>query len=750
MPIDSIANLRHLSQARGSFVRLEQGTDRLQTTTVRARFWQWSQRSREKAGNRAAAERVRDSVCAYCGKAEGTRLFNQYIGRKSLEGRAFTGANLSRLLDAAAERNLACLGRGMVATGRRALRPELMAELGRAGVDPDYFVSLVSRGVRLVGNDSWGQQAVAEAERELASVSWAVDAMRRDLDTFQAGLPAGAEGVAGVLHCLEGLKAQLDTKRDIMAAQKAQSPFTAGNVRLAFRQIYAACERVIGEHVRQTDKELGSLDPASGTGMRLAERARDLNRLMAAMQDKMADPPGLRGLADGERVPDAVMETFNALPGELGKELHRLLPDLSAGKLAKAIKEAHIQVLNEQDWGVIRRDLQYLGRGGAGVTATSTITPARHIGAVGGQPGPIGREMARHGINGVSCEDRGRPDHALNLARTEIAAGGDTLFRGIRHGINSAYSIKDPAARRAANATRAREIFAAALQSSPKLADVQRRLAADADTVIDLPLLSTSLVTPDVPREIFGTSEKTYLAEQCASWKDACEPDGTCTVNVVLPDGQERAVKVRPQVLTFNFGVNTGAQGGLQGLIGGWGTSDRYNREAMTLLFGDDMFGGMVATYLARSDISARDRQNVQALRYEIHALWATGGYRMSGADPYRLPARLAMLGHIMGMMPLFNCKSGKDRTGQMDVACKTLALQMHENGGLLPPFDAPRSRMDQQIFQQVAINGGNLEMQRLNTGLAGFKTKGVDGLDALFTDEAREIHRGLSSYVKA
>ena len=132
MPIDSIAGLRHLSQAQGSFVRLDQSSDNLQTTTAKARFWQLSQRSQEKAGNRAAAERVRDSVCAYCGKAEGTRLFNQYIGKKSLEGKAFTGGNLSRLLDAAAERNLACLGRGMVATGRRALRPELMAELGRA------------------------------------------------------------------------------------------------------------------------------------------------------------------------------------------------------------------------------------------------------------------------------------------------------------------------------------------------------------------------------------------------------------------------------------------------------------------------------------------------------------------------------------------------------------------------------------------------------------------------------------------
>lgn len=748
--IDSIAHMRAMSLAQGSFVRFDKASGQLKTSTAEARFWQRTQRKTEQSENMAAAARVRDSICAYCGKAEGIRLFNQYIGRKSLEGKAFTSGNLARLLDAAAERNLACLGRGMVAADRRALRPEIMAELGRAGIDPDYFISLVSQGVRLVGNDSWGQQALAEGERELASLSWAVEALRRDLDAFQAGLPAGAAGVDEVLHCLENLKAQLVTRRDIMAAQKDQDPFTAGNVRLAFRQTYAAYERVIGEHLYRIGEELGDLDPASDKGMLLAERARDLSRLMADMQDKKTNPPEMRGLADEERVSDAVMEAFNELPGELGKELQRLLPELSAGKLAREIKDAHIRVLNEQGWDIIRRDLQYLGRGGTGVTATSTITPARHIGAVGGQPGPIGRDMARHGINGVSCEDRGQPDHALNLARTEIAAGGRTLFRGLRHGINSAYSIKDPAARKQANATRAREIFTAALQSSPNLADVQRRLAADPGAVIPLPLLSTSLVTPDVPREIFGTSEKTYLAEQCASWTDACGPDGTCTVNVVLPDGLERAVRVRPQVLTFNFGVNTGAQGGLKGLIGGWGTSDHYNREAMRQLFGDDMFGGLVKTYLDRPDISAQDKRNVRALRYEIHALWAAEGYRISGADPYRLPARLAMLGHIMGMMPLFNCKSGKDRTGQMDVACKTLALQMHENGGLLPPFNEPRSRMDQQIFQQVAINGGNLEMQRLNTGLAGFKTKGVSGLDALFTDEAREIHRGLSSYVKA
>ena len=176
-----------------------------------------------------------------------------------------------------------------------------------------------------------------------------------------------------------------------------------------------------------------------------------------------------------------------------------------------------------------------------------------------------------------------------------------------------------------------------------------------------------------------------------------------------------------------------------------------YNEQAMAQLFGSkpDWQGGMVAQYLTRPGVSDRDRNLVAALRSQIIDLWENRGFRETGEDPYRLPARLAMLGHLMGMMPLFNCKSGKDRTGQMDVACKTLALQIHERNGSLPPLDEPGASMDKHIFQQVAINGGNLEMQRLNTGLAGFKTSGVKGLDRLFSESAREMHRGLSHYVE-
>lgn len=87
MPIiDSMAQLRSLSQAQGSFILLAQNNIRLTTSTTKTHFWQLSQRAIEKKENQTAAERVRDSVCAHCGKAMGSILFNRYIGEKSLKG----------------------------------------------------------------------------------------------------------------------------------------------------------------------------------------------------------------------------------------------------------------------------------------------------------------------------------------------------------------------------------------------------------------------------------------------------------------------------------------------------------------------------------------------------------------------------------------------------------------------------------------------------------------------------------------
>ena len=78
----------------------------------------------------------------------------------------------------------------------------------------------------------------------------------------------------------------------------------------------------------------------------------------------------------------------------------------------------------------------------------------------------------------------------------------------------------------------------------------------------------------------------------------------------------------------------------------------------------------------------------------------------------------------------------------------KTLAAQMSILGRV-PTLDESRSEGYKLVREQMAINGGNHEIQRMNTGLAGFKTKGVSGLDAVYRDEgARRTALGLSEYV--
>ncbi len=741
MPIiNSMAELRYISQAQESFVRLSRSGSQLTTSTTKAHFWQRSQKAMEKSESIAAAERVRDSVCAHCGKAMGTILFNRYIGEKSLKGARFTSTNLAHLLDAATRANVAYLGQKLsdFAVGDR-LRPEIRKELRLFGMDEEDFVSVVQQAFRTVEDDFFSDEELTQAATRLSEIHQKLLKMQKLLAEVQSVLPSGGKELSHLQACVNGLIGEVMNKADMLIAQSEKTPFSNKNVRTAFQQMYAAYEMVIQQQIGRLTQ--AQVDAQPEQAARLSSQVADLKVLLASVQANKADPPSLRGVSDVHRASKEVMEELKELPKNLGKELVKILPDRSSGQLSEAIKRAHVDVLNKQPWNIIQEDVQYPGHAGK-VTARSTITPARHIGL-------IGQSMAQDNLQGVSCGDRGQAKHAVNLASTEISVGGTTLFRGIRHGVNSAYTLSNPKERIQANNTRAREIFAAALQSSPEL--LQRAQASKPGDIIDLPMLSTSLLTPDAFRPLYdsGGAERNHLRDQYNAWQDACQ-GGLCQITVSTASGN-KTVTVRPTVVAFNFGVNVGAQGVMQGLLGGWSVSSRYNKAAMAQLFGmsPNWQGGMVAQYLARPDVSAQNKQMVAELRSQIIELWESKDFRKRGEDPYRLPARLAMLGHLMGMMPLFNCKSGKDRTGQMDVACKTLALQMYERGGKVPPLDEPRTSVDEHIFHQVAINGGNLEMQRMNTGLAGFKTGGVEGLDKLFSEGALEMHRGLSRYVE-
>ena len=369
----------------------------------------------------------------------------------------------------------------------------------------------------------------------------------------------------------------------------------------------------------------------------------------------------------------------------------------------------------------------------------------------------------------------------------------------------------DPrAAQRAAETMRAQasremasEMAVAALAADPE----KLRDALDGETV-DVALSSISLLTPDSLRNLAGSArsdERTMLNHQTQALGQLAERNPV-ELRVRDDDGALRTVKVNVRVRQFNFGVNAGAVGragvgpvsipsqtpGWRNLMG-WGFAMERNNPQLEQMFGEANAAGLggdvadrlflmrheaeriagdlddIEAYIAMHDDgedtsdldeeAAMQRAELATLNKRIEsldsaarqakAIWASDDYRAGGGDPFKMVSRLALVGHLMGETPLFNCKSGKDRTGQLDAEVKFLAAAADESGGRVPPPDESMETW-RPVRNDFVFNTGNLEMQRLNTGLPGYKLKGVPGLANVIRDGMKPLYRGGSAYVSA
>ena len=116
--------------------------------------------------------------------------------------------------------------------------------------------------------------------------------------------------------------------------------------------------------------------------------------------------------------------------------------------------------------------------------------------------------------------------------------------------------------------------------------------------------------------------------------------------------------------------------------------------------------------------------------------------------DAFKVAARIAVLSNLIGKVPCWNCKSGKDRTGQMDVECKFLSTLI-ARGETIPEPGARLTDAQKRLFRSIALEGGNFEVQKMNTAIAGFKTGSVKSVtERLGGSEYRRFHRGGSDHV--
>lgn len=467
--------------------------------------------------------------------------------------------------------------------------------------------------------------------------------------------------------------------------------------------------------------------------------------------------------------------------------------------LRKTLEHQWVATLNQQPWVTVHQTMQFM-HGGDRLQMGATQTPAAQL------PHGFTEHYGYTDGGGVCSSTTAESTHAVNLwSDSMLDPSGKECFQGMRHGVISAFGMtgeyvqklpdqalmdalsgmaprkseqenrgivvrirsdvefaKEVATqmRAFANVNRATEIVAGALVTD---ADVMKYLKEHPHaTEVPMQMCSVSLLTPDDVREMLSgaepssDNEKLMLREQTAAWQHLQNDPPVVKVTV---NGVVREIKVKVAVDVFNFGVNKGPLVGYgpispeSNLVSGWDTVRDANRRALTSLLGDPDAvsgapGGRVGQFLNNFTGDSVDRAVIVQLAQQIRQIWQDGSFMHEGHDPYKMVSRLALLSYLIGDRVCWNCKSGKDRTGELSVEAKMLLMQIRLAGGKVPPPDRALTPEEQQMFKEIALRSGNLEVQRANTGGAGFKLEGVSSItERLGGTAPKRQHRGLSKF---
>jgi len=470
----------------------------------------------------------------------------------------------------------------------------------------------------------------------------------------------------------------------------------------------------------------------------------------ASMDDACPDPKSFIGKDFAQTIArncaELVVEGLrkSSTTGDVGFETATFAKDME-----KSIKNEVGDILNNAGWDPIEKTVTF-ALDGVSLKGKSVITPASHMGGAM-------TEMYRGGPKGYNCMSFGEARHAVNLAHSEFKVEIDgqqqTVFSGIRHGVHAAVDIESKSEFKAANLSRARETLIAAFTSSPALL---RKALANPSQPCEFVFNSVSLLTPDFARNLVGSrreNEKLMLKGQTEAYQGL--NGQTIEFDVPGENGQPVKVKIRPVITTFNYGVNWGGVGGLSSIFGGWGESKDMNAQGLRSL--NNLAAGTLddldSKILHCSDQAEKRRmQNtaraIRTLMEQVNGIDQRKTYSSDGHEAYKMASRIAVLTNLLGGVPAWNCKSGKDRTGMMDVECKFLATLV-ALGKDIPRPGAPLTAEQKLLYRNLLLQSGNHEMQKYNTGVAGYKLEGVGSITERIGDIASQrMFLGASTLV--
>jgi hypothetical protein len=414
--------------------------------------------------------------------------------------------------------------------------------------------------------------------------------------------------------------------------------------------------------------------------------------------------------------------------------------DVSVAALDKQIFDRYVDTLQSREWNTISllHALQFQEPQGNVRTIhfATVMTPAIGLDSV------LAQNYQDDGVNGICSYAIRERRHAVNLWRTEFRAeqtGSSQTrhaFSGIRHGVHDAYGIEDPLERATANDTRVKEFIHASVIDHLKRHDISPD-KVDASKPLSIDIVSVNLLTP-------ASREQEMIKQQQQAFSRASGQE--IQVQVGDEKGNSHTITVKPKIIMFNTPVDQLSLSATGNMVGIWRNADLINNNAIELLIGSAKNSRTISgatgakiqdlnselATIAGNDAANTNKQRmisekialIEHLTEQIRDIYDSKRHHRVGNEPYKLPARLLALANEIGATPSFNCKSGKDRTGQLNVEIRDLYAHLIANGGKPRNVDAKREGLEKDNYKTLFMTGGDRDIQALNTGVTGSKSQ--------------------------
>ena len=496
-------------------------------------------------------------------------------------------------------------------------------------------------------------------------------------------------------------------------------------------ELVAALDVLLAEEDRLGKKIGQGSDDGGGSKARFYNRINQLTDEFADLAEKVED------YADGDLLPTG--EHSDALGTErLGRRpvqdvsryarlIARRLKSIGIKKVDKKLNEARTRRMGNVPWETVETRLEPRISNKT-LKLKSRIIPAAEFRLEMGSSRNVDIFPVHLHGKGKPSSKRDEKNNAVNLGETQLLLeqGGHPkrLFRGLRSGTVMAFGISKKKEREAANDARCYDL---AVSSLKQVLDDNPELFSRQPVPIRLSTLQ--LLTPDKIRHWTGIhdDELKMQREQVEALKRLkARLDGGEKLAIADSYGQIHEVDVEFDFAATNFGVNNLALEAKWRGVGAWGSVRNDNQEGLSKLIGSiepgDEVGGWAQDFL-NGPASSKDKMIVRQLIEQIRDLYVTEDYKREGEDAYKMVARLLLLSYKLGLITHFNCKSGKDRTGEADAAAKRLAAQV-EALGYVPDPRQSLSQEERVLSQMFALETGNVLWQQMNINRPGFKTK--------------------------